>query len=203
MKIVANYHSSIKINEDIYVDPLKISESDKAKFIFITHSHWDHFSVDDINKIFDNQTQIICPKSMENDMPTDILKNCIFVEPNSKYEVGYLNFKTFHSYNINKAFHKKEFGWVGYSLEIEGKIVTIVGDSDATPELKMLKTDILLVPIGGYYTMNYEEAAELTNLIKPQKVIPTHYGDIVGEINFADKFKNLINKDIVCEIQIR
>ena len=75
-------------------------------------------------------------------------------------------------------------------------------DSDATPELNGLKTDVLLVPIGGTYTMTVWEASQLTNNIKPKKVIPTHYGEIVGEKSLGKEFEKLINKDIVCELKI-
>ena len=78
----------------------------------------------------------------------------------------------------------------------------VVGDSDNTPELNKIKTDILLVPIGGTYTMNVEEAAKLTNNIKPRKVIPTHYGEIVGEKDLGKEFEKLIDKNIVCELLI-
>ena len=43
-------HSNIKIskNKIIYIDPFKIDKEYKdADYIFITHSHYDHFSLDD------------------------------------------------------------------------------------------------------------------------------------------------------------
>ena len=45
-------HSSIRIEEDnvIYIDPFKISKDyNDADYIFCTHSHYDHFSPEDIN----------------------------------------------------------------------------------------------------------------------------------------------------------
>ena len=50
--------------------------------------------------------------------------------------------------------------------------------------------------------MTYVEAAELVNLIKPAKAIPTHYGDIVGEKDDGVNFKNLLNPKIECIILI-
>ena len=61
---------------------------------------------------------------------------------------------------------------------------------------KNVKCDVALVPIGGTYTMNYEEAAKLVNEIKPKLVIPTHYGNVVGEYELGKKFIELIDKDI-------
>lgn len=201
MKITINKHSSICINGNIYIDPLQLESEGHAKYIFITHSHWDHFSVEDINKLTTVQTIIICPKSMKDEMKA-FSNTVVFVEPKKAYEVEGLKFETFLSYNINKDFHKKENNWVGYNIYVEDKRVAVVGDSDSTDELKAIKTDVLLVPIGGTYTMNVKEAAELTNLIAPKKVIPTHYGEIVGDKQMGKEFQKLINKNTVCELLI-
>lgn len=202
MIIEINKHSSICINNEIYVDPLDLTKFNNAKYIFITHQHWDHFSVEDINKILTKETVLICPKTMQAEI-NQFNNKTILVEPNKSYKIDDLEFSTFNSYNIDKKFHPKANNWVGYNLKIEEKSVVIVGDSDETPELKAQKADILLVPIGGEFTMNYEEAAHLTNLIHPQKVIPTHYGEIVGNLQMADKFAKLIDDDIECEILLK
>jgi L-ascorbate metabolism protein UlaG (beta-lactamase superfamily) len=44
--------------------------------------------------------------------------------------------------------------------------------------------------------MDYKEAAELTNTIKPKTVIPTHYGSVVGSKDDFNKFKKLVDKGI-------
>ena len=51
--------------------------------------------------------------------------------------------------------------------------------------------------------MNYQEASELINTIKPKIVIPTHYGSIVGTKEDAINFKKLINPEIECKILIK
>ena len=80
--------------------------------------------------------------------------------------------------------------------------IYVAGDTDITEENKKVKCDIALVPVGGTYTMTYEEAAELINTIKPQLTIPIHYAEIVGNKEDAKMFKKLINSNIKVEIQI-
>lgn len=48
--IKINCQSSIKFSgsEIIYFDPIKQEELFDADYIFITHTHWDHFSTEDI-----------------------------------------------------------------------------------------------------------------------------------------------------------
>ncbi|MDE6583608.1 MAG: MBL fold metallo-hydrolase [Clostridia bacterium] len=200
MKINVNYHSSIQINDVISIDPLKIEKSFKAKYVFFTHSHWDHYSIEDTKKIVTTQTILICPKTMEDEVKKTFKNKIIAVEPNKTYQDKDLKFETFASYNIGKPFHPKDNNWVGYILKIENQRVAVVGDSDNTPDLQNIKTDILLIPIGGTYTMSAQEAAEATNIIKPKKVIPTHYGEVVGNKEMANEFKNLLSPTIECEI---
>ena len=92
---------------------------------------------------------------------------------------------------------------MGYIITLENQKVYIAGDTDITPESKQVKCDVAFIPVGGTYTMNYEEAAELANIIKPKIAVPTHYGSIVGEIQDGEKFKNLLSSEIECEIMIK
>ena len=52
------HHSSIKFSDNIkiYFDPYEINENNNdADIIFITHNHYDHYSENDIKKIYKNQ----------------------------------------------------------------------------------------------------------------------------------------------------
>lgn len=207
MEIKVLCHSSIKIisNKIIYADPFKIKEkSNDADLIIITHSHYDHFSEEDISKIQKAETLIcITPDLLEKTINLGLKKeNIIIVEPNKEYHVENIKIKTIPAYNTNKKFHPKENNWVGYILEIENKKIYIAGDTDITEENKKINCDIALVPIGGTYTMNAKEAAELINIIQPLEVVPTHYAKIVGKKEDAIEFKNLVKSNIKVEIQI-
>ena len=200
-------HSSIRINNDkiIYMDPYNIKENNNdADIIFITHSHYDHFSKEDINKIKKDNTIIVVTEDIYN----NVLElgfnesNIIKVLSNNNYSIDNIKFNTIPSYNINKNFHLLVNNWVGYLIEINDIKYYIPGDTDLTNESKNVECDILFVPIGGTYTMNYEEAASLTNTIKPKIVIPIHYGSIVGNKEDAYRFKELIDKDIECKIML-
>ena len=54
--------------------------------------------------------------------------------------------------------------------------------------MKNIKADIIFLPVGGTYTMNWKEAAEAANTISCSYAIPIHYGDIVGSKNDAQNF---------------
>lgn len=202
--ITVNKQSSIRMEYDggvLYFDPLEIAvESHDADVIFITHNHYDHFSVSDICKVMKNDTILICPKTMEKDVldATALSELSVkTVEPNENVKLpNGLGFETILAYNNNKKFHPKSANWCGYVVTIEGARYYVAGDTDDTVDNRKVSCDVALVPIGGTFTMTYSEAAEFINAIAPKIVIPTHYGEMVGSIEDGQSFKELVDKGI-------
>jgi len=192
-------HASFKISNDlkIYIDPFDLKEGEKADLIFVTHEHYDHCSVADIKKLVKEDTIVVIPE----DCIAKLRDFKTFpVLPSKSYEVKRIKFKTIPAYNLNKAFHTRASNWVGYVIEVEGAKIYHAGDTDFVPEMKELKEiDIALVPVGGTYTMDAEEAAKAVNSFKPKIAIPMHYGKIVGSEKDAETFKNLV-KEVKVEI---
>lgn len=196
MNINVNCHSSIRI-ENIYVDPFKIENGNNdAEYIFLTHSHYDHYSLEDIEKVVNGNTVFVCTQDVEEDLKKHYSNKVVCVELNQEYDLGDISFSTFKSYNIGKKFHPSGNGWVGYVINVGGMKYAILGDSDVTDEVKAIKCDVLFVPIGGTYTMNAKEASELVNIIKPKLVIPVHYNDIVGSKEDEKVFLENLDKEI-------
>ena len=197
--IEVNTQSSIKMIGDkiIYFDPLNVNEVNDADIIFITHNHYDHFSIEDIKKIVKQTTIFIVPKEIEEFLKkTQVsLEHCIFVNPTMKFKLENIDIEVVPAYNINKPFHPKEKNWCGYIVTI-GKIrYYIAGDTDDILENDTIHSDIAFLPIGGTFTMNVEEAANFAMKIKPKKVIPIHYGSIVGNKEDGKRLKELIQKE--------
>ena len=119
-----------------------------------------------------------------------------------KYVADGLEFETVPAYNIGKPFHPQSACWVGYIINLNGKRVYISGDTDATPEAEKVKCDVAFVPVGGTYTMNALQAAELVNRIKPGIAVPVHYGEIVGSKKDGLKFADAVDKSIKVDIKI-
>ena len=195
-------HSSIKLtgSKTIYIDPYMIDFDYKdADYIFCTHGHYDHFSEDDILKLMNENTKLItveCNHGMARDLFRDEGKIMI-VEPNNEYEIDDIKFKTTVAYNKEKLYHQKKENWVGFIIELDGLNYYIAGDTDALDELYNVECDVAFLPVGGKYTMDYKEAAELANGITADVVIPTHYGSIVGEKTDGEEFAKLIkDKDV-------
>lgn len=200
MKIEVNAQSSIKLISDkiMYFDPFQIrEEKHDADIIFVTHDHFDHFSIEDIKKIEKEDTVYVIPECMYNLLGGE---NVVVVNPNEKINVEGYDVVTIPSYNKNKDFHPKDKGYVAYIVEVEGKRIYVAGDCDENEDNLKVRCDIAMIPVGGTYTFNYEEAASYVNKIRPAVAVPTHFGGIVGDGKEGEKFRELVDDGI--EVQL-
>ena len=182
-------HSSVKIEAGkvIYIDPWKIKMGQKADLILISHTHHDHLSPADIKKIQKEETVIIASSDAASQLSGDVR----VLKPGQEVTVHGITIQAIPAYNIGKAYHPKASQWIGFLLTVEGKTIYYGGDTDLIPEMQSIRADIVILPVGGTYTMTAKEAAEAVNLIRPEVAIPIHYGDIVGTLEDAIQFKGL------------
>jgi len=187
-------HATIRIDGEkvIYIDPWKLRDPKGADLILISHSHHDHLSPEDIRKIQKKDTVIITTQDCAGELSGEVR----IVKPGDVVQVGEILVEAVHSYNIGKAFHPKQNDWLGFVVTVMGKRIYYCGDTDLIPEMESISADIVIVPVGGTYTMNAEEAALAVNMIRPRVAIPIHYGDIVGSIEDAERFRDL------CEVPV-
>ena len=93
-------------------------------------------------------------------------------------------------------------------LKIKDILIYHTGDSDKIPEMQKLTgykqqniQFIALLPVGGRFTMDVEEAVEVAKLIKPTLAIPMHYGSVIGSDDDAKEFLELCKEEgIDCKI---
>lgn len=191
-------HDTFKIVDEktIYTDPFQIKQSDTADIILITHEHYDHCSPEDVKKIQGPNTTIVttadCARKLKGNIKT--------VKPGDRINVSGVEIEAVPSYNINKPFHPKANGWVGFIFTVQGQRIYIAGDTDYIPEMKNFKVDIALLPVSGTYVMTAEEAVKAALDISPKLAIPMHYGAIVGSESDAKKFKDLLKGKVDVEI---
>ncbi|MBR5739169.1 MAG: MBL fold metallo-hydrolase, partial [Lachnospiraceae bacterium] len=105
-EITINAHSSIRIagSKVLYFDPFQLKDAPHdADVVFLTHSHFDHESPEDLEKVSKPGTQVV--RYEEAEIPG-------------------LTVRTVPAYNPNKKFHPKENHWVGYLVTMDGVTVT-------------------------------------------------------------------------------
>jgi L-ascorbate metabolism protein UlaG (beta-lactamase superfamily) len=190
IKITWLGHASVKVEHGpkiIYIDPWNV-QGPKADIILITHSHFDHYSDDEIKNLSSADTIIVGPE----DVP--LAKNKI--GPGKSVTVKDMVIEAVPAYNVDKQFHPKENNWVGYILTIGGKRIYHAGDTDRIPEMKELKVDVACLPVGGTFTMDAASAIQAVNDIKPGHVIPIHYGAVAGSKKDAEELLSIKTSQI-------
>jgi len=181
-------HASFEIcsgDTTIYIDPWKISESGHAAdIVLVSHSHYDHYSAEDIAKVSKAETKLIAS--------ADVIKahkDGQAIASGETIDLGDVKIIATAAYNPEKQFHPKSNNWVGFIVAIDSKRIYYAGDTELIEEMKDIENiDLALLPVGGTYTMDPQQAAQATKLIKPAIAIPYHWGDIVGSRKDAEDF---------------
>jgi L-ascorbate metabolism protein UlaG (beta-lactamase superfamily) len=186
-------HATFKIeaSKRVYIDPYQLEGDDPADIILITHSHFDHLSLDDVRKITVGGTTAVCSKDCVDQLKPHV-QEVIGIDPFEKVSLGDIQVESVPAYNIDKEYHPKSNNWNGYILTMDGIRYYHPGDTDKIPEMKDVEADVAFLPVGGTYTMTCEEAAEAVSMINPKYAIPMHYGSIVGSDSDAQKFVELV-----------
>jgi len=153
----------------IYIDPFLINFSDSADFILLTHEHFDHCDKDSIRKLQNKNTEIIgtfgCIKNLSGHT------NSLVAGESIRYRDG-IKIEAVEAYNINETYYPKGFG-VGFLIIMDNVTIYHAGDTDFIPEMPK-NMDIALLPIGGKYTMDVNEAAAVRT-IELGIAVPMHY----------------------------
>jgi L-ascorbate metabolism protein UlaG (beta-lactamase superfamily) len=184
-------HDSFRLRGEktIYIDPWKIQNaSHDAEIVLITHDHFDHFVVEDIDRVRNPDTVIIGPEQLEG----KIEGNVQLVKRGEQLNVLGVPIQVVAAYNLRaerQNFHPNHYGGVGYIVTLNGKRIYHTGDTDPIPEMQNIRCDILLVPVSGTYVCTAEEAVQIAQIVKPALAIPMHWDTIVGTWEDANAFK--------------
>lgn len=153
-------------SKDLGLKPPKI----KDDMILVTHDHYDHSNLEDAG-----------PEAFVVKMPGEYEKNGIAVR----------GIPSFHDKSQGTERGPNSI----YVIKAEDMTLCHLGDLgqdklDDNQIEEIGDVDILMIPVGGSYTMNYKEAVEVISQIEPKIVIPMHYKikDLNMDIDGADKF---------------
>jgi L-ascorbate metabolism protein UlaG (beta-lactamase superfamily) len=153
-------------------------QSIEADYILVSHGHGDH--VADIVQIA-NQTnaQVIAMVEVADWITRQGVKNVTDINfGKSKFDFGNLRtvWAVHSSSNPDSSYGGNPAGFV---LELEGKSIYYAGDTALTTEMKLLadlhSLDYAILPIGGHYTMDVDDALVATKYLECERVIGVHY----------------------------
>jgi len=162
MEITWLGHSCFKIDDketSIVIDPynpkvgLKLPKL-SANILLITNDHFDH------------------------NYKEGVSENPYIIDSPGEYEIAGATITGISSFHGKKNGEERGKNTI-YTIEFEGIKICHLGDLGhdlSDDEIDKLGTiDILMIPVGGIYTINGEEAAKIIGEIEPKIVIPMHY----------------------------
>jgi L-ascorbate metabolism protein UlaG (beta-lactamase superfamily) len=198
----------------VYVDPVggvkPFAEVPKPDLVLVTHIHFDHFDPKTLEAILPagDRTVIVAPKSVAEKFPETLRsKTRVRILTNGeKTEAAGIAIEAVPAYNTTpgkEKFHPKGRD-NGYVLTMGGKRVYIAGDSEDTPEMRVLKgIDVAFLPMNLPYTMSVEKAADAIRQFKPKIVYPYHYRSHDGTKADFGQLKKLVGEGSGVEIRVR
>lgn len=130
----------------------------EADIVTVSHDHKDHNMASVVGKPPEGEQLVI-------NMPGEF----------EKLGVRIFGYKSYH--DKKQGAERGEI--VMYKIELEGMSILHCGDLGYIPDDAFLdsigEVDVLLIPVGGFYTINPDEAADLIKKIEPSIAIPMHY----------------------------
>lgn len=192
MKITYLGHSAVIIEEGDFnaiIDPFisgnelartKVEDITGITHILVTHGHADH--IGDTEEIAKSNNALIISNAEISDYfsAKGFKTHAMHIGGSHNFDFGRVKLTpALHGSAISTEDGKVDGGNpCGFLIEVNGKRVYHAGDTGLTMDMQLLegdKIDVALLPIGGNFTMDIEDALRAVEMIKPKLAIPIHY----------------------------
>lgn len=200
MKITWLGHSSIKIESaerTIYIDPYGGNESDykPCDLILVSQWHFDHCSLALINKLRGETTHLIATDDVASQTYP-----CGIIKPGETHSFPGIDITAIDAYPKKLTYREHPDDHMdriilGFLIKTEGKSIYFTGDTKYFPEMPK-DPDILLLPVGGTFTLTSESASKLAEMLSAKLSIPIHWGSVEGSEDNAKLFSELCKQPV-------
>ncbi|MDD1755489.1 MAG: metal-dependent hydrolase [Methanomassiliicoccales archaeon] len=180
------------------------AERAEADVILVTHAHGDHLG-DAISIAKRTGACIVATFELANHCASQGAK---VVDPHFggtvRLPMGRVKlFPAVHSSSIDEGVNLGQAA--SFLLEADGARIYHAGDTALFGDMRLVGEagiDVALLPIGGHYTMDIEDAVKAVKLLRPVTVVPMHYNTF--PLIEADplEFKRLVERETRSECEI-
>jgi L-ascorbate metabolism protein UlaG (beta-lactamase superfamily) len=158
-----------------------------ADVVCVTHDH--HYDPDGIRRVAGEDATLVVFDGVNthridrvDDRPVDLDVDVEWVDAEADFAVGDAILRTVAAYNTpdghvdanGEPYHPEGRG-CGFILTLDDATVFWPGDTDVLDGHAELDVDVFCPPIGGSFTMDRHEAADLADAMDPEVVVPIHY----------------------------
>ncbi len=180
-------HATVRIEtpagQVLYVDPWSevVDETPHdADVVFVTHDDMDHYDPEGIDAVATDDTTVVVHEAIDT---SDLDRSVTRIGLEEATTIEGIDVHTLVAYNDPSGPHVDDDGdpfhaegeVIGLLLTVDGTIVFYPSDTDVLDVHDTLRADVLIPPIGGHYTMDRHEAADLARALDPDLVLPVHY----------------------------
>ncbi len=166
-------------------------------FIFLTHGHGDHLG-DTVQLAKRTGATVVANFELCHYLEGKGLKcHAMHIGGRRRFPFGRVKLTpAFHGSGILEG-DRMIYGGLagGFLIEVEGKNLYHAGDTGLTKEMELLAEEdvrIALLPIGGNFVMDEEDAARAVRMIRPEAVVPMHYDTFDLVKADAGRFADLV-----------
>ena len=177
----------------VYLDPgrygvLDDYDGDDGDLVCISHDH--HYDTDAVRRVAAEDATLVVFEGINThridrdvERPADLPYDRRTVDAEADIAVGDAIVRTTAAYNepdgphvrpSGEPYHPKGLG-CGFHVTLDGTSVYWPGDTDVLAGHEHLDVDVFCPPIGGTFTMDRHEAADLAEAMDPDVVVPIHY----------------------------
>jgi L-ascorbate metabolism protein UlaG (beta-lactamase superfamily) len=174
----------------IFINPWRVSRTTfHADIILITHNHYDHCSVPDVEKLRGPETVIV-----GNEKVAEQISGTKILRPWQSMSYERLSIKAIPAYSPTGNQHPKEAGGLGFVISMNFFDIYYAGDTKQIPEMARVHPDIAILPIDNNDTLSIPEAVAVVELLEPVWVIPCNWGTISKSPSLVEalEFKKLV-----------
>jgi len=142
----------------------------KDDMVLVSHGHFDHSNLEDVSE------------------------ETVIINGPGEYEMKGIYIKGIPSYHDNSKGSERGLNTI-YIVQMDGVSLCHMGDfgQDKLEEEQLEKigdVDVLMIPVGGKYTIDGKQAVQISSQIEPKIIIPMHYkvSDLKIDIDGPEKF---------------
>ncbi len=172
-------HASFRIQGPplIYINPWRIARNIfHPDVILVTNDQFDHCSPADVEKLCGPETVVIANARAAETLGEDVT----VLRPWQCMNIGSACITAVPAYTFTDR-HPVSQGGLGFVVSMDYYDIYYAGVTDWLPELERLRADIAILPVAaGPGTLNQDRLTALVNVMRPEWVVPSHWGTFGG-----------------------
>ena len=176
----------------IFINPWRVARTPfHADLILVTHSHYDHCSVADVEKLRGPETVVI-----GNEQVAEQINGTKVLRPWQSIAFERLSIKAIPAYSPEGGTHPESAGGLGFVISMNLYDIYYAGDTKQIPAMEKVHPDIAILPIDNNDTLSMKEAVKVIELLKPKWVIPSNWGTLskAPDLLEVNEFKAMVGK---------